>query len=255
MNNQFATQYLLQNKEVPPSLESQLQELGAEEITVEMLVSAVSQGAITPGTAIKIVKAAVKKTTGVEEMSTTGGGVTGGPTAAAWDPQGPTGTGEQMAAKKAFGKRVKKRKYQEDAPRLAGDPAKTNNQGTKNLTTYKNFGFTKAPNAEEAGKHIKGVEVEELWEEDPNLNESRAYSRFKREAATRSKSEQMHEAVKTIHKKLEEVSKLLEFTQQMKGELSEEGQVLEYRHNTMRIFEKINSKVVEIYSKSKKLNN
>ena len=63
----------------------------------------------------------------------------------------------------------------------------------------------------------------------------------------------MHEAVKMIHKKLEEVSRLVEFAQQMRTELSEGEQALEYNHSTKKIFERINSKVVEVYSKTRQL--
>ncbi len=136
----------------------------------------------------------------------------------------------------------------EDAPRLAGSPAKTNKQGSKNLKAYSSVGFTKAPSAEQAAKQIKGVQVKDLWE-------GQRYSQFKKETATRSKGEQMHEAVKAIHKKLEEVGKLLEFTSQMKVELSESEDQLEYKHNTKKVFEKIHTKVVEVFSKVKKLNN
>lgn len=140
---------------------------------------------------------------------------------------------------------------EEDAPRLAGDPSKTNKQGSKNLNAYSSVGFTKAPSAEAAGKKIKGVEVEDLWKE--TLGESRAYHKFKKEAATRSKDQQMHEAVRMIHNRLAEVSKLLEYAQQMRNELSEGEQTLEYNHNTKKVFERINSKVVEIYSKTRQL--
>lgn len=315
MNNQFATQFLLQEDHYDP-LEQHLLELGCDEEACKYLMIAVRKGLLHPSEAIKIVQSTVP---GVEETSTTGGGVTGGPTAASWDPQGPTGTGEQMATTKAF----KKKKYQEDssedeeslevgdrvkvvygnqfyghtgtiediirgfvivdidgkgtysmhssdvekiedeedfedeedldedAPRLAGSPAKTTKQGAKNLSAYSSVGFTKAPNAEEAGKKIKGVEVDMLWKEA--LGESRAYLKFKKEAATRSKDQQMHEAVRMIHSRLTEVGKLLEYAQQMRAELSEGEQALEYNHNTKKMFERINSKVVEIYSKTRQL--
>lgn len=309
MNNQFATQFLLEEMDAYDSLRSMLADLGAEEDSIKVLVKAVEMGALKPSEAVEIVKKALN----IDETSTVGGGVAGGPAAATFT----SGTGEQVAGtKKAF-----KKKYQEDAPRLAGDPSKTNKQGTKNLTTYKNFGFTKAPSAEEAGKDIEGVDVKMLWKEgaegrefhpkverfikhvadralskelhkdfhdevmddlhsgkfDENtslgdfkkylidkvahfadrytegLNESRAYHKFKKETATRSKDQQMHEAVRMIHSRLAEVSKLLEYAQQMRNELSEGEQTLEYNHNTKKIFERINSKVVEIYSKTRQL--
>jgi hypothetical protein len=269
MNNQFATQYLLE--ETDPYDPSDVNE-----------ESSAGGG------------------------NTVGGGTTDG---ASWDPQGPTGSGEQYAAgtrkkkyqegtfedkevaifdggedgitkiyKKADGsfygqndefdfeakseqellRRLAMWGYKhlsgtldEDAPRLAGDPSKTNKQGSKNLNAYSSVGFTKAPNAEEAGKKMKSIDVDMLWKEA--LEESRAYSKFKKEAATRSKDQQMHEAVRMIHNRLAEVSKILEYAQQMRAELSEGEQTLEYNHNTKKMFERINSKVVEIYSKTRQL--
>ena len=307
MNIQFATQFLREDFDEFESVKDMLLQSGASEDTATMLANAVAKGHIEPSKAIEI----VKSTTGLSEDggaaaapagggSTTGGGVTNGAT---FTP----GTGEQYAAG------TRKKKYQEDAPRLAGSPAKTNKQGSKNLTAYSSVGFTKAPSAEEAGKHIKGVEVKELWElesgeevawedikrfvekqalkvpsdlkaeyiadtkekfesglinsmDDLNtsagrflnlyresVNESRAYNQFKREAATRPKTEQLHQAAKTIQSKLEEVERLLEFTSQMRAELSEGEENLEYKHNTKKVFEKIHKKVVEVYSKVKGL--
>jgi hypothetical protein len=242
MNNQFATQFL--REEIDPDwFETFMKEQGADELLIAYTLTLIKKKLITPEKAIQI----FKDTLGVNEMSTVGGGVTGGPTAATFTP----GTGEQAATTKAF-KGTTKKKYQEDAPRLAGSPTKTNKQGAKNLSAYSSVGFTKAPSAQEAGKHIKGVEVKDLWEEEL-VNESRAYSQFKKQTATRPKDQQMHEAIKVIHKKLEEVSKLVEFAQQMRTELSEGENALEYKHNTKKIFEKINSKVVEVYTKTRQL--
>ncbi len=298
MNNQFATQFLLED----------LDDLSHEELPfdIEAMIEKAMSFGLTRIEALAMVQDIIKGFKLDEDGaaaapaggggSTTGGGSTAGAT---FTP----GTGEQYAAG------TRKKKVREDAPRLAGNPAKTNKQGTKNLTAYKNFGFTKAPSAEEAGKNIKGVQVKMLWKEGQTpawdqvkeyvlklakhygygndyveymkgcyeqglivnpqdletctagygealreyINESRAYSQFKKQTAIRSKDEQMHEAVKMIHKKLEEVSKLVEFAQQMRTELSEGENTLEYKHNTKKIFEKINSKVVEVYTKTRDL--
>ena len=139
----------------------------------------------------------------------------------------------------------------EDAPRLAGEPSKTNSQGSKNLNAYSSVGFTKAPTAQEAGKQMKGIDIDMLWKEA--LEESRAYSQFKKEATMRSKPDQLHEAAKMIQRKLDEVTKLLEFTSQMRNDLSEGEANVEYKHNTKKVFERIHSKVVEVYTKVKGL--
>ena len=229
MNNQFATQFLREEMDAYDSLRSALRELGASDDAIEILVNGVKVGLITPAKAIELTKQTVGLSEdGVGGGSTTGGGVTNGAT---WT----SGAGEQMTGRK--------KAFKEDAPRLAG--------GKANISTYTKDGFTKAPSAEAAGKKIKGVQVKELWEEP--LNEANRYSQFKKEAAIRSKPDQMHQAAKMIHNKLEEITKLLEFTQQMRSDLSEGEETLEYKHNTKKVFEKINSKVVEVYSKVKSI--
>lgn len=304
MNNQFATQHLREDE----------REISADELVAD-LQPIIDKG-LAAGMSKEEILAIIDQAFSLDEDGMGGGSTTGGGTTAgaSFTP----GAGEQYASTKAF-RGTRKKKYQEDAPRLAGNPAKTTSQGAKNLSAYSSVGFTKAPSAEEAGKKMKSIDVKMLWKEGEqevevrwsdiedhtkklgrklhgfkpdsseelyflnymkdafreglitsaqsllttasnyseltreDLNESRAYSRFKKETATRSESERMHEAVKMIHKKLEEVSKLLEFTSQMKEELSEANDTLEYKQNTKKVFEKINKKVVEVYSKSKKL--
>lgn len=305
MNNQFATQFLLEDsEELKNTVSDTFKELGVDdERLIHLLTSAVVERIIPLSKAIEIIRS-----TNLKEMSTVGGGVTGGPTAATFT----SGAGEQMATTKAF-KGTRKKKYQEgtfedyeiaiydgkedgltkiykrgngyygindsfdftakdraelikklkefgytllsgsieeDAPRLAGDPKKTSAQGSKNISAYTSVGYQKAPSAAEAGKKLKSIDVKELWEK---LNEGKRYSQFKKEAAIRTKPQQMHEAAKMVHKKLEEIAKILEFTRQMRSELSEGEEVLEYTSNTKKVFEKIHTKVVEVYSKVKGL--
>ena len=94
---------------------------------------------------------------------------------------------------------------------------------------------------------------EMFLESTAGLQESRGYGQFKREAATRTKAQQMHEAAKMINNKLDEINKLLEYTNQMRSDLSEGEEQLEYKHNTKALFEKMNKKVVEAYTKLKKV--
>lgn len=299
MNNQFATQFLLEELDEFESLRSMLSQLGASEDSIEVLVNAVAKGHIEPSKAVDIIKATAMHEDGAVAAaptggSTTGGGVTNG---ASFTP----GNGEQYAmgtkkVRKTLGEesedsqfkvgdkveyenqeweivnfltngnvrlkslkglpstnvmpdKIKKIKT-EDAPRLAGEPSKTDSQGTKNLNAYKSVGFTKAPSAEAAGKKLKSIDVEELWEEEP-LNEN--YFRFRNETKTRSKPEQYHQAVKTITKKLDEVNRLLEFTGTLKTELSEGEDAFEVKHNTKKAMDKVRGKVVEAYKKLKQL--
>ena len=155
----------------------------------------------------------------LDEMSSTGGGV------AAGGAEFKSGTGMEYTTKDDV---------DEDAPMLAA--------GEANLDTLTQDGFTKAKR-----KKLHSIDVKDLW------NEARNYHEFKKEAAIRTKPQQMHEAAKIINKKLEEINKLLEYTSQMKNELSEGEEQMEYKHNTKKLFEKINTRVVEAYTKLKKI--
>lgn len=244
MNNQFATQYLRETVD-PDWLQNYMQSLGADEELVQFTLTLIEKGLITPERAIEI----MKETLGLNEDggaaaaapaggSTTGGGVTNG---ASWS----GGSGEQYA----MGTKKVRKSLGEDAPMLAGEPSKTNKQGAKNLSAYKSAGFTKAPSAAEAGKKLKSIDVEELWEESLNEN----YFRFRNETKMRGKSEQFHEAVKIINKKLDEVNRLLEFTGTLKTELSEGEDSFEVKTNTKKAMDKVRGKVVEAYQKLKQL--
>lgn len=237
MNIQFQSQFLLEDDKYR-GLKDMFQELGASEEAIEMFIQAIEQKLITPETVVKIIKSTVN----VNEDggaaapaggSTTGGGVTNG---ASFTP----GNGEQYAM---GSKKISRKKLGEDAPRLAG--------GKKaNISTYTQDGFTKAPSAEQAAKSIKGVEVKDLWGKKA-LEEN--YYSFRNETKTRGKSEQFHEAVKIINKKLDEVNKLLEFTGALKTELSESEDVFEVKTNTKKAMDKVRGKVVEAYQKLKQL--
>jgi len=301
MNNQFATQFLREDR---------------EEVSIDDLMDSlrpIIDKAVAAQMDPEEIKSIIANAIGLNEDgaaaaapaaggggSTTGGGTTNGATVDG----GPEG--EQYFAG------TRRKKMEEDASLTAGGKE-------ANISAYTSIGFKKAPSAKEAGEKMKSIDVEMLWEKEgeevevrwrdiedhtkklgrklhgfepdsseekyfldymkntfnqgiitspqsllttvsnysdtvrEDLNESRAYSKFRKETATRSKDQQMHEAVKIIHKKLEEVSKLVEFAKQMRTELSEGENALEYKHNTKKIFEKINSKVVEVYTKTREL--
>lgn len=83
------------------------------------------------------------------------------------------------------------------------------------------------------------------------LNEV-TYHKFKNNIKTRNKNEQFHYAVKEIKKRINEVNKILEYTNRMRTELSE-GEVLKYSHFTEHALGQISNMVAELYSKVKNL--
>jgi len=176
--------------------------------------------------------------TKVKEMSGTGGAT------------GAAGEAPSATFKSGTGMEYTTKKVEEDAPMLA--------HGKANISTYTKDGFKKTKRGTSG---MKGVIPKDLWgeeddtamEEEAKLEEARNYHQFKKEAQTRTKNQQMHEAAKMINKKLDEINKLLEYTNQMRSELSEGEEQLEYKHNTKALFEKMNKKVVEAYTKLKKV--
>jgi hypothetical protein len=80
------------------------------------------------------------------------------------------------------------------------------------------------------------------------LNEALTYNKFKREAATRPNKDALHEALKSINKKLYEINKLMEYSANMRTELEED-----YSPRTGKVVNKLERQLAEIYKKVKSL--
>lgn len=224
MNVQFARQALMED-DVKSSdmIAKELLAMGADAELIKFAVSLLDQGLITPERVLQIADETLMP--GLREDgggSATGGGVTNGAT---FTP----GTGMQYTTKK---------KVKEDAPRLAAGKI-------EDPYAVSHFGFKKAPAGGKDRSQIKGIQVKDLWSEN--------YSRFKKETATRTKAQQMHEATKVVEKKLREVNKILEYTSQLRGELFETDGTDTYSHHTAKLMEKITKEVAEAYTKIKKI--
>jgi tetrahydromethanopterin S-methyltransferase subunit G len=87
----------------------------------------------------------------------------------------------------------------------------------------------------------------DLWAGE-HLNEAR-YSTFKKEIKTRTPQQQLHEGVKAIQRRLDEINRLVEFTSRMKAELKENDEGVMYLERTRKSLNKINEKIQEINTK------
>lgn len=87
----------------------------------------------------------------------------------------------------------------------------------------------------------------DLWAGE-HLNEAR-YSTFKKEVKTRTPQQQLHEGVKAIQRRLDEINRLVEFTARMKAELKENDEGVMYLERTRKSLDKINEKIQEINTK------
>jgi tetrahydromethanopterin S-methyltransferase subunit G len=84
-----------------------------------------------------------------------------------------------------------------------------------------------------------------------SLNEAR-YSTFKKEIKTRTPQQQLHEGVKAIQRRLDEINRLVEFTSRMKAELKENDEGVMYLERTRKSLTRINERIQEI---NEKINN
>lgn len=75
------------------------------------------------------------------------------------------------------------------------------------------------------------------------------YGRFKKETVTRSKEQQMHEAMKLVRKKLYEADKVMTYVKTMKEELG----LQEYKSHTTKLMERLQASIAEIYKKYKEI--
>ena len=119
-------------------------------------------------------------------------------------------------------------------------------------------GFEKMPKSGKAYTDIGYTQVKlsnrlnskDLWAGE-SLTEAR-YSTFKKEVKTRTPQQQLHEGVKAIQRRLDEINRLVEFTARMKAELKENDEGVMYLERTRKSLNKINEKIQEI---NEKINN
>jgi len=79
------------------------------------------------------------------------------------------------------------------------------------------------------------------------------YSEFKRTTQVRTPSEQMHRAVREIRRKIDEINKLVDYTEKMKSEMKSDVNEVRYLNRTKEALSKISAKVQETNNKIKRL--
>jgi hypothetical protein len=115
-------------------------------------------------------------------------------------------------------------------------------------------------------KKSKVIDYKELWKgkksamneklikliEQELLNEV-TYSKFKKEVKHRTKSEQLHKAIREVKRKLQEIDRIVEYTSRMKQELSEDEGGISYWKATQNNIGKISEMVNHLNNKIKNL--
>jgi hypothetical protein len=147
------------------------------------------------------------------------------------------GSGENYATPRAFGKK------------------KGENRAVKFL---KKMGWTVADLT--LPKNSKMFDYKKIYEMKLNdiieqgvLNEV-SYGKFKKEVTYRTKSEQLHKAIREVKRKLAEIDRIVEYTSRMKQELSEGEEGIKYWKATQKNVANISEMVNQLNNKIKNLN-
>jgi hypothetical protein len=85
------------------------------------------------------------------------------------------------------------------------------------------------------------------------LNEV-SYGKFKKDVKFRTKSEQLHKAIREVKRKLTEIDRIVEYTSRMKQELSEGEEGIRYWKATQKNVANISEMVNQLNNKIKNLN-
>ena len=114
--------------------------------------------------------------------------------------------------------------------------------------------LAKKPKTSKVVDYKKIFEVKKLQDiiKEELLNEV-TYHKFKSEVKFRTKSEQLHKAIREVKKKLQEIDRIVEYTSRMKQELSEDGGI-NYWKATQKNVATISEMVNQLNNKIKNLN-
>jgi len=121
----------------------------------------------------------------------------------------------------------------------------------KNLKGLPSVNVLKAAVERENKKSSMNETLKKLIEQEL-LNEV-TYSKFKKDVKHRTKSEQLHKAIREVKRKLAEIDRIVEYTSRMKQELSEDEGGISYWKATQSNIGKISEIVNQLNNKIKNL--
>ena len=87
---------------------------------------------------------------------------------------------------------------------------------------------------------------------EQGLNEAR-YTEFKKKSQFRTPTQQLHSAVREIRRKIDEMSKVVAFTERMRTELKSSNEGMAYLNRTRNAISKINEKLQDLNNRIKGL--
>lgn len=231
------------------SLASILKQLGAEQDSIKVLIKAVEMGALKPSDAIIITKKALGMKEGYGEFDMEDDGPDYNSISdledelrrlVRWSNQyGIKGADAQIEQLK---KRIEYLKSQ--ASNIKEDSNDANADSESTFGHYSDDGnFDWAD-----GQQTKNP----LPAEEGKLNEAR-YTEFKKMTQVRTPGEQLHRAIREIRRKIDEINKLVSYTEKMKTEMKSDVSEVNYLKRTKEALAKISARIQETNNKIKRL--
>ena len=214
------------------SLVSILKQLGAEEDSIKVLLKAVEMGALKPSDAIIITKKALGMKEGYGEFD--------------MEDDGPDYNNISDLEDEL-------RRLVRWSNQYGSKGADAQIDQLRKRIEYLKSQVTNEETSDDADFDSATTGASGLQTMNPLPIKEGRYSEFKRTTQVRTPSEQMHRAVREIRRKIDEINKLVDYTEKMKSEMKSDVNEVRYLNRTKESLAKISAKIQETNNKIKRL--
>ena len=214
------------------SLAGILKQLGAEEDSIKVLLKAVEMGALKPSDAIIITKRALGMKEGYGEFD--------------MEDDGPDYNSLSDLEDEL-------RRLVRWSNQYGSKGADAEIERVRKRIEYLKSQVTNEETSDDADFDSATTGANGLQTTNPLPIKEARYSEFKRTTQVRTPSEQMHRAVREIRRKIDEINKLVDYTEKMKSEMKSDVNEVRYLNRTKEALSKISAKVQETNNKIKRL--
>jgi hypothetical protein len=214
------------------SLVSILKQLGAEEDSIKVLLKAVEMGALKPSDAIIITKKALGMKEGYGEFD--------------MEDDGPDYNNISDLEDEL-------RRLVRWSNQYGSKGADAQIDQLRKRIEYLKSQVTNEETSDDANFDSATTGASGLQTMNPLPIKEGRYSEFKKTTQVRTPSEQMHRAVREIRRKIDEINKLVDYTEKMKSEMKSDVNEVRYLNRTKEALAKISAKIQETNNKIKRL--
>jgi len=214
------------------SLVSILKQLGAEEDSIKVLLKAVEMGALKPSDAIIITKKALGMREGYGEFD--------------MEDDGPDYNNISDLEDEL-------RRLVRWSNQYGSKGADAQIDQLRKRIEYLKSQVTNEETSDDANFDSATTGASGLQTMNPLPIKEGRYSEFKKTTQVRTPSEQMHRAVREIRRKIDEINKLVDYTEKMKSEMKSDVNEVRYLNRTKEALAKISAKIQETNNKIKRL--